>query len=438
MLEQQLEALNRADVDYCILHGYEGYPEYVPSDVDCIVPEEMLPQRLATILGTNGSAPKAYVVQWLQHESTAHYMVLARKGSDRTWSFLAFDASSDYRRDGRVFYRGDQFLETRRRCGSFWVPSPALEFGHYLIKKLAKGSLSAEQGRRLSDLFRQDPQGCEREVARVLGPESSRLVVTAASNGIWDEVRGRCQELRAEMLRRTAVARPVDAGRYWVANVARCFRRWIRPTGLHVAVLGADGSGKSTVIEAVRRELAPAFRRTESRHFSPTLLPDDSEAQVTQPHGRPARSLPGSLAKLGYWFFIYSVGYHLTVRPALVRSTLVMFDRYLVDAVVDPKRYRYGAPLWPLRLVWRFVPKPDLVILLDAPPDVLQSRKQEVSPDESARQRGAYRTLVERMPNGRIIDAARPQEWVVADVNDAIVEFLAARTAHRLGLEHRP
>jgi thymidylate kinase len=438
VLEQQLEALNTANICYCILHGYEEYPQHVHSDVDCLFPAEMLPQRLAAALGTNGNAPRTAVVQWLQHESTAHYMVLARRGGDGLWSFLAFDASSDYRRDGRVFYRGEEILESRRRNGTFWIPSPAMEFGYYLVKKLAKGSISTVHGGRLSDLFQRDPEGCQRELARFLGPESSRLVVAAASTGCWEGVQSRCHLLRAEMLRRTAVARPFETGRYWVENLRRCLRRWFRPTGLHVVVLGADGSGKSTVIEAVRRELAPAFRRTESRHFSPTLLPDDSDGSVTEPHGLPPRSLPASIAKLGYWFLNYTVGYHLTVRLALVRSTLVMFDRYLVDAFVDPKRYRYGAPIWLLRVVWQIVPKPDLVILLDAPAEVLQARKQEVAPEESARQRGAYRTLVERMQNGRIVDAARPIDRVVSDVNGAIVEFLAARTACRLGLEHRP
>ena len=40
-----------------------------------------------------------------------------------------------------------------------------------------------------------------------------------------------------------------------------------------------------------------------------------------------------------------------------------------------------------------FSPGPDLVILLDAPPEVLQSRTQEVAHREVERQRAAYLQL---------------------------------------------
>jgi thymidylate kinase len=113
----------------------------------------------------------------------------------------------------------------------------------------------------------------------------------------------------------------------------------------------------------------------------------------------------------------------------------VLHDRHLVDALVDPKRYRYSGPMWLLRLIWWFVPRPDLIILLDAPPEVLQARKQEVSFEESARQRKAYRSLVGRMVNGHIVDAARPLDEVVRAVNDLILHYLSARVIRRLGLE---
>jgi thymidylate kinase len=112
----------------------------------------------------------------------------------------------------------------------------------------------------------------------------------------------------------------------------------------------------------------------------------------------------------------------------------VIHDRHLIDAVVDPHRYRYSGPTWLLHLIWWFVPRPDLIILLDAPPEMLQARKQEVSFEESARQREAYRSLVGRMVNGHIVDAARPLEEVVHSVHSLILRHLSARIGRRLGL----
>ena len=87
-------------------------------------------------------------------------------------------------------------------------------------------------------------------------------------------------------------------------------------------------------------------------------------------------------------------------------------------------------------MVWRLTPKPDLVVLLDAPSEVVQGRKQEgISFEETRRQREAYRSLVGNLPHSVIIDASRPLEAVVRDVNLAILECLYGRTVKRLSLE---
>jgi len=158
---------------------------------------------------------------------------------------------------------------------------------------------------------------------------------------------------------------------------------------------------------------------------------------VQLPHSKPPRSLAGSLAKAAYWVFDYTLGYYAKIRPALVRSTLVLFDRYLVDALVDARRYRYGGPRWVLRVAWSLVPKPDLVILLDAPAAILRARKQEVSPAETNRQRDAYRQIAETLANADVVDAAQPADRVVAAAGTILLDFLTSRTARRLEVRHR-
>ena len=152
-------------------------------------------------------------------------------------------------------------------------------------------------------------------------------------------------------------------------------------------------------VHVASRLLNPWAMDTSVKHFRPQLLrPSRDEGPVVDPHGRQPWPLPVSLLKAVYWLADYSLGYWLRVFRILLRAKLVVFDRYLIDTVVDPKRYRYQGPTWVLRLVSRLVPKPDLVILLDAPEAVLHSRKQEVPIEETIRQRAAYLALVERVP----------------------------------------
>jgi thymidylate kinase len=100
---------------------------------------------------------------------------------------------------------------------------------------------------------------------------------------------------------------------------------------------------------------------------------------------------------------------------------VVVFDRYVHDMIADPRRYRYRGPAWLLHLTAACVPQPQVCIFLDAPADVLQARKQEVTPEETARQRAAYLDVAQRL--GRhacVVDATRPPSAVALACANAI------------------
>jgi thymidylate kinase len=71
------------------------------------------------------------------------------------------------------------------------------------------------------------------------------------------------------------------------------------------------------------------------------------------------------------------------------------------------------------------VPQPRLWILLDAPAEVLQARKQEVPLEETSRQCAAYRAFVRSRRDFVIVDAAQSLDLVVADVARAITKTIA-------------
>jgi len=87
-----------------------------------------------------------------------------------------------------------------------------------------------------------------------------------------------------------------------------------------------------------------------------------------------------------------------------------------------------------IRAVWRLVPKPDLVIVLDASVAALHARKRELTVSEIERQRSEYRALVASLPNGAIVNAEGSVEQVAANVERVILAHLERRTADRLGL----
>jgi thymidylate kinase len=195
--------------------------------------------------------------------------------------------------------------------------------------------------------------------------------------------------------------------------------------GAWIAILGPDGSGKSSVIDEVKFDLNHnEFSGIEVIHLRPKLglqYKDGENSYIAEdPHGEKSRNTVSSLVKIIYFLFDYTIGYLIKVMPHLRSGKLVIFDRYYHDLLVDPKRYRYGAPMWFARYIGYLIPKPDLVIILSASAAVIQSRKQEVSFDETRRQTEAYIGLAKNMKNSIIIDVNKPLKEVVEDVSKAI------------------
>lgn len=432
------ETLDRADISYCVLHGYENYPERIKSDVDCMISANVTPGELAALFQQNRNRIGADVVHFRHYRG--FFIVLAGKDADGSPCFLQLDLRWNYELGDLQFCTGRELLQSRRRHDPFWIPAANLEFGCYLVRKIAKGTLDDEQGQRLSKLYQQDPAGCRQQIAHYWGSRNTALLIAAASSGDWEPVRQNLGPLGSEVRRRAFLRRPLQVFRTWLGRVAGRAKRCCRPdSGLDVIFLGPDGAGKSSVIRAVRQELVGAFAKTTRYSFPPALLSwlhRQPTGPDSLPHAVRPRSFLASVSRaVCYWFVYHTLGYFATVHLALASSTLVIHDRHLVDTLVDPRRYRYAGPAWLLRLIWRLIPKPDLVILLDAPPEVLQARKQEVPFEETTRQRTAYLALVRSMRNGEIVDAARPLEEVVDDVSERILRQLTMRIGRRLGLE---
>ena len=178
-------------------------------------------------------------------------------------------------------------------------------------------------------------------------------------------------------------------------------------SGKFVAVLGPDGSGKTTLIAELTELVNRSGGCAAVFHWRPQFRRNGGPAiVVAEPHGKPMRSVAASLLKLPYLWWKFSAGYLTQVRPLLRSGKTVIFDRYFHDLLVDPTRYRYNAPKVLARWVAGCIPQPDLWIVLDAPLEVLRQRKQEVTINETSRQREAYLALAAALQNAIVVDSS--------------------------------
>jgi thymidylate kinase len=427
--------LESSGLDYAVVGDSRDYGHAIPSDLDIIIDQGSLDRVRMTLVEFCEKHDLA-MLQCIQHEANSWYYVIAWYDQQGQVTYLHPDVGGDYYRNGRLLLRSRDVLENRilaldarGQALGFKAPAPAQAFIYYLLKRIDKEALGQRQGEYLRNQWSRDPEGARTQLELWWSKAQVALLATAAASSEWSPVVDALPNLREEIRGHSPIV-----PRAYLGESVRVARRIAHPTGLWVAFLGPDGCGKSSVISRVRDELAPAFRRTRRYHLRP-LRPHleihdaHEKTVVTDPHAEPPRSKATSTLKLGYWWIDYSLGYLISVLPALVRSTFVLFDRYYYDLEVDPRRYRYGGSRRLARQLGRLIPRPSLIVVLDLPADVAHERKKEVPRPEIERQRVLYQDIARRYKNGHVVDASQPLEDVVRDVTQLILRALERRIA---------
>lgn len=188
-----------------------------------------------------------------------------------------------------------------------------------------------------------------------------------------------------------------------------------------VVIAGPDGAGKSSLAaEMVDRILAPPVIHL---HHRPGLLPRSVAASqpVTEPHKRPPYSQFKSTAKLLYLWIDYQLGWWLRLRPVRRRGGAVIIERGWPDLAVDPLRYRLSGSRQLTAILGALIPRPDLVAVLLAEPELLVARADELPLAEISRQTREWSKWAEGRQNVIVLDAAAARDdslRVIADELD--------------------
>jgi hypothetical protein len=194
--------------------------------------------------------------------------------------------------------------------------------------------------------------------------------------------------------------------------------------------MGVNLEASSVMLPTTRLLLAAKRARGGRPDLVASSLRDVEDDDRTAPAGR--RSALRSSARMAVWMTEEWFRQLLALGQGL-RGRIVVFDRHFFldyyHADVDsagrrgPAQRRHG---WMLR---RMYPRPDLVIMLDAPAEVLHARKPEATVAWLERRRQQYLELAPLVPQFVVVDVDRPLDAAVSEVVTAIESTWKAKNA---------
>ena len=169
-----------------------------------------------------------------------------------------------------------------------------------------------------------------------------------------------------------------------------------------VSFMGVDGSGKSTLIELLRKKLKNKFRKIKYIHLRPYLILLDKSTVQANPH-KSKKTWPILLNffRILYWLIIYRFFFYLFGNNS---NQLIIFDRYAHDLMIDSIRYKFNLPINIAKFILDLFPNPNLWIVVNAPIKVLEKRKKELPTKELKRQIRTYLNFAKQRKNSIVVN----------------------------------
>ena len=411
--ENIFEQLNSKKIKFLVLSGIDEYPEKVGRDIDVYIDQTLL-QRVLEVLD------RIYLnSQW-------DFFWIHDTGLGVIQSFWVRLHNGKYEKfQLDVLYSNESLIlggapllnlrhsEASDKIISFYGANvdPTL----YFLKGVVRKSLQAREPLRYPSILRK------------LGFDPDHF---AGSSDIWHSLvlhtykktvaaRNKNMSLKKQKIELNllyAKKFPVKFVHNIIFWPARKAYSLFRNVTFKVSLVGPDGVGKSTAISNIEKALENIFE-IRRYHFRPQILDamlgrKINTRPVTDPHSDSVIAqqsiLKAPIRVLFYCldFLLFSFRIKWLASPS--RTSLAIFDRGPIDAVIDPLRYKLYDQVFG-RTLFFVSPKFNLQMALLDSPSAIFERKPELLTSEISRQLSGIHQLAREKKVHWMVDSGLDQ-----------------------------
>jgi thymidylate kinase len=219
-----------------------------------------------------------------------------------------------------------------------------------------------------------------------------------------------------------------------------------------VALIGPDGAGKSTILEEIElqsefpvKRIYMGIRLESSNIVLPTtrLLLYYRKIRAARSRGIHSNSenkdpSPRFMSRIRSTLLLLNLIAESWFRQVVAwqyqrQGYLVLFDRHFIADYhafnhADPRLGNFAGTRLHRFILDRFFPRPDIVICLDAPAEVLVARKPELPPERIELLREGYLSSDQLFPQFFVVDVSQPKDTVVTEVITLIQQSIITKS----------
>lgn len=434
-LEELITALNNSKIRYFILRNYEFLPEKnFSKDVDVIIEP-----------GSFGVVKKIFKSILVNNEISNFYVRKYERahccyGIDISKDFaIHIDFIEGYCHKGYEIFDFELLYNHTHVYKNFRVLNDDFDILMLFVYKIAGAKILKMTYRdKIASVFNENEQMIKSLFEGLLG-DLGLLLCDSIRNNNFDLLEKKGGIVISKLKKQVFLKKPIRTIYYILLFYIEKFWQIICIPFWHnkfIAVEAPDGTGKTTFIDNFIVKIAYYFvadiDKSKIYHFRPTILPNlgavgekvgamKQDVDFTNPHRAKPVGRFSSFVRMCYYWVDYIVGMPIILRKNAQFDKITIFDRYIYDFLVDPRRSRINLPYWVRKVFAKLVKSPSLVFVLKTDADTIYNRKQELEKDEIKRQLKEFDKLSDLNNNVYFLDASKTPDEIA---DEAIKIFI--------------